>query len=175
MLNDLDEIVEYSLREFAEQALQANWWGKEHEWVNRYAFGYLIKYCTHGGLLFDPEQIGIEVGVPQPPGYGEKSAVRRDLVIWGQPATACWNSQWSPVNHPLAILEWKVHRPRRPNREVPKEREWLRQYCAWQQHVVAYAIEVTIATTPFALRCTRFQGKSEIPSWLDLECTGAHT
>lgn len=174
MRNELDEIVEHSLQEFAKQALQTKWWGKEHEWVNRYAFGYLIKSCKHGSLLFDPGQIGVEVAVPQPPGYGEKSAVRRDLVIWSQPETACWNSHWIPVNHPLAILEWKVHRPGHPNREVRKEREWLRQYCAWQQKVVAYAIEVNLATTPFALRCTRFHGKSETPSWLDLVGNDIH-
>lgn len=172
MRKELDELIEHSLRQFAQATLRAKWWGKEHDWVSQYAFGYLIKYCKHGSLLYDPGQIGIEIAVPQPPGYGNKSAVRRDLVIWGEPQTACWNSQWSPVNHPLAILEWKVHRPDRPNRGVMKEREWLRQYCAWQQHVVTYSIEVNTATTPSTLRCIRFYGDSET-QWLSLKGSDA--
>jgi len=39
------------------------WWGKEHDWVNRNVFGYLIKYCTPGGPQYDVAQIGIEIGV----------------------------------------------------------------------------------------------------------------
>lgn len=174
MLKELDDLIGHSLLEFARATLQAKWWGKEHDWVSQYAFGYLTKYCKHGSLLYDPGQIGIEIGVPQPPGYGKKIIVRRDLVIWGEPLSACWDSQWNPVNHPLAILEWKVHRPDRPNREVKKEREWLRQYCAWQQGVVAYAIEVNTATAPFTLQCTRFHSISETQFWLDLEGSDAH-
>ena len=51
--------------------------------MNRYVFGYLIKYCRLGCPLYDPGQIGIEVGVPQPPGYIKKG-VLRDVVIWGK-------------------------------------------------------------------------------------------
>ena len=49
-------------------------------WVNRYVFGYFIKYCTPGSPQYDARQIGIEVGVPQPPGY-KKKGVLRDVVI----------------------------------------------------------------------------------------------
>ncbi|OQW66176.1 MAG: hypothetical protein BVN29_06785 [Nitrospira sp. ST-bin5] len=164
----LDEIVERSLRQFAKKTLQEKWWGKEHDWVNLYTHGYLTKYCKPGSPLYDPGQIGIEVGVPQPPGY-KKKGVLRDIVIWRDPGTTCWDSEWKAVRHPLAILEWKVHRPGRRNREVHKEREWLRQYCAWQQNVVAYAIEVDTATKPSVLRCTRFYGETENQSWLNLE------
>ncbi len=42
----LGELVEQSLRQFAQETLRETWWGKEHDWVNRYVFGYFIKYCT---------------------------------------------------------------------------------------------------------------------------------
>jgi hypothetical protein len=76
----LGELVKQSLRQFDQEILREPWWGKEHDWVNRYVFGYLIKYGTPGGLQYDARQIGIEVGVPQPPGY-KKKGVLRDLVI----------------------------------------------------------------------------------------------
>jgi hypothetical protein len=131
----------------------------------------LIKYCNSAGPLYDAGQVGIEVAVPQPEGY-KKSAVRRDLVIWEKSASTCWDSQWKPVNHPLAILEWKVRRPGHRNREVRQEREWLRRYCMWQPSVVAYAIEIDTATKPFLLSCARFRGQSEEKSWLILKSDG---
>jgi hypothetical protein len=48
----LDEIVDQSLRQFAKETLQEKWWGKEHDCVNRYAHGYLIKYCNPGSPLY---------------------------------------------------------------------------------------------------------------------------
>jgi hypothetical protein len=84
----LDELVEQSLRQFARETLRETWWGKEHDWVNRYVFGYPIKYCTPDGPLYDAGQIGIEIGVPQPPGY-KKKGVLRDVVIWGQLGATC--------------------------------------------------------------------------------------
>jgi hypothetical protein len=76
----LGELVEQSLPQFARETLRETWWGKEHDWVNRYFLGYHIKYGTPDGLQYDARQIGIEVGVPQPPGY-KKKGVLRDVVI----------------------------------------------------------------------------------------------
>jgi len=76
----LGELVEQSLRQFAQETLREPWWGKEHDWVNRYVFGYFIKYCTPGGPQYDAGQVGIEFGVPQPPG-NKKKGVLRDVVI----------------------------------------------------------------------------------------------
>lgn len=166
----LDQLVEQSLRRFARVALKEPWHGKEQDWVNRYAHGTLLKYCDPAGPLHDASQIGIEVGIPQPPDRTEKmkSAVRRDLIIWDKPESTCWDSDWKPVRHPLAILEWKVHRPGHRNPKVQKERKWLRWYCGWQQNVVAYAVEIDTAKNPIVLKCARFLGKSENESWLIL-------
>jgi hypothetical protein len=49
----LGELVEQLLRQFAQETLRETWWEKEHDWVNRYVFGYFIKYCTPGGSQYD--------------------------------------------------------------------------------------------------------------------------
>jgi hypothetical protein len=113
-----------SLTAFAGDMLGTPWCGKEHDWVNRFAHSYLL--CSPAGVLQEPGQIAIEVGVPQPPGY-IKAGTRRDLVIWPTAGLTCWDSEWRAVQHPIAIVEWKVHRPRRRNRDQLREREWLRR------------------------------------------------
>ena len=123
------------------------------------------------GLLSEPAQIGIEVSVPQPGGY-KKFSVRRDLVIWPRGGMTCWNDQWEPVCHPLAILEWKVHRLHRRNPDVLRERAWLRAYCSWQPSVLGYAIEVDCTVTMTAIACSRFLGTDEKKLWLEFQCAG---
>ncbi len=167
MAASIDQLITQSLTRFCADAFSQEWFGKEHDWVNRYVFGYLIKCCEPSGVLHDPAQIGIEVGVPQPPGYVKKG-VLRDVVIRERPTTTCWDAQWGAVNHPLAILEWKVHRPRHRNREVAQEREWLRRYCAWQKATIGYAVEIDMNTSPMQLSCCRFEGDLETHNWLKL-------
>lgn len=161
----LDSLVARSLRAFAADVLGSGWRGKEHDWVNRYTFGYLVKECAPGGPLHDPAQLGVEVGVAQPPGYA-KPAANRDLVIWGRAGMSCWSDDWLPTHHPLTILEWKVHRPGHVNRDLTREREWLRQYTAWQAKPVCYAVEVTWSANRTALCCSRFHAGTEVADWL---------
>jgi hypothetical protein len=163
-----DEIVTLSLREFAADTLSSEWFGKEHDWVNRYAHGYLLKHCLPRGPLREAGQVAIEVGVPQPPGY-PCAATRRDLVIWSHSGLTCWDADWKPVHHPLAILEWKVHRIGRRNRDQPHEREWLRRYTAWQAGRVAYAVEIDLSRKAPTLTCSRFHAGSEDVLWLQVK------
>jgi len=163
----MDKLITVSLSAFAADTLDRHWHGKEHDWVNRYAHGYLLKHCTPDGPLYDPGQIAIEVGVPQPPGY-KAPATRRDLVIWPSPGLTCWDAEWRPVHHPVVIIEWKVHRPGRKNRDQPHEREWLRRYTQWQQEYVAYAVEINLGCTPNSLTCHRFHAGIEMNAWLSL-------
>jgi hypothetical protein len=166
-VTQLDEIMAASLTAFAADTLGSRWCGKEHDWVNRYAHSYLLKHCAPAGPLHEPGQIAIEVGVPQPPGYS-KPATRRDLVIWARSGLTCWDADWRPVHHPLAIVEWKVHRPGRRNPDQPQEREWLRRYTQWQTAPVAYAVEIHLGCTPHTLTCSRFHAGSEVVEWLHL-------
>lgn len=164
-IESLDDIIRQSLHTFASVTLGLDWHGKEHDWVNRYTFSHLLPLCSPTKPLHDPGQLGVEVGIAQPPGY-EKLAVNRDLVIWPRAGMACWNAEWKPVYHPLAILEWKVHRPRRLNRNQPHERDWLRRYSTWQPEVLCYAVEVTVLADRSTLRCCRFHAGNELADWL---------
>ena len=167
----IDGLVRTTLEAFAESSLQHPWYAKEHNWVNLFAFTHLVRACRTGTPLYDPGQIAIEVGVPQPPGYA-KAATRRDVVIWKRPGTSCWNTEGEACYHPLAILEWKVHRPGRRNREVSKEREWLRRYTIWQPTVLCYAVELDAGTEHRSLAVARyFAGREEV-NWLASQCLG---
>src|SRR5687768_13965588 len=126
----LDRIIEGSLRKLAADTHVFNWRAKERDWVNYFAHHYLIGQCSTDGPLKEPGQIGIEVGVPQPGGYAKRS-VSRDLVIWSTCGDTCFDHNWNPSKHPLAILEWKVHRPNHRNPKVNNERAWLRAYSQW--------------------------------------------
>jgi hypothetical protein len=94
-----------------------------------------------------------------------KLAVRRDLVIWPVVGMTCWDEKWLPSCHPLAIIEWKVHRPLRKNPKVNHEREWLRSYCQWQPNVLGYAIEVDGTSCPTTITCDRFLYQNQ-RTWL---------
>ena len=168
---DLDRIVARSLRDFAAATLDRGWLGKEHDWVNRYVHGFLMDHCSPAGPM-SRAQIGIEVGVAQPKPW--RGAVRRDVVIWPRAGDTCWDQNWRPKNHPIAIQEWKVHRPRHRNPALQHQHDWLRKYTAWQREVVAYAIEVDTSRMPSFLRCVRFHAGAEDNSWLRVPSEVGH-
>lgn len=161
----IDDVMATCLTQLAADPHVRGWSAKERNWVNYFAHGFLLQQCKPDSVLHHPTQVTIEVGVPQPPGY-TKPTTNRDLVIWSTPGATCWNQEWAPVCHPLAIVEWKEHRPRRPNVEVLKERAWLRAYSAWAPDTVAYAVEMHWSPETFTICCSRFQGTSEHPDWL---------
>jgi hypothetical protein len=168
MITRIDHIVETSLRGLASDLHVRAWRAKERNWVNYFAHRHLLEHCQAKGPLSHASQIGIEVAVAQPAGY-EKRTVSRDLVLWADRGATCWNESWEPCNHPLAILEWKVHRAGHRNSQVNHERAWLRAYCAWQPSVLGYAIEVDGCHPVSTLSCARFLGVTENPTWLQLE------
>ncbi|HXI12319.1 MAG TPA: hypothetical protein VNM92_06705 [Thermoanaerobaculia bacterium] len=166
-----DIIIADSLRDFASEMPSRGWFGKEHDWVNRYAHGYLLKHCTPDGPLREAAQIAIEVGVPQPPGYSAVAA-RRDLTIWPEAGQSCWDCDWKAVHHPLVVMEWKVHRPGRRNKEVKHERAWLRAYTAWRTDTVAYSVEADLTAARHQLTSNRFVNGIEQSNWLSFEVGG---
>ncbi len=161
----LDAIMDECLHALAKDPHVRQWQAKENNWVSYFAFRYLVSKCRPNTPLNNPAQIGIEVSVPQPPNLRKTRGVRRDIVIWRSPGMTCWGANWEvsndPLNDPLAIIEWKVHRRGRPNRLVSREREWLRAYCAYKPSVVAYAVEVDGRETPPVMHCFRFLGGNE--------------
>lgn len=167
--SEIDELIHTSLSQLAADTHVRHWRAKERDWVNYFAHRYLLEQCRIDGPLRHAAQIGIEVAVPQPPGY-IKPTVSRDLVIWPEIGGTCWTPDGNPCRHPLAILEWKVHRRGHLNRNVIKERAWLRAYCQWQPSVIAYAVEVLGHKPECPLKCTRFFGQQE-DIWLNLMCS----
>jgi hypothetical protein len=155
MVDNMDAAIRRALEGLIEDRHVVDWHAKEHDWVNYFVFRHLLQQCTSVGPLSDPAQIGIEVSVPQPPGY-TRPVVCRDIVVWEKPGMSCWEPGWIPTRHPLAIVEWKTHRPGRRNRDVPKEREWLRAYSQWQPTVTCYAVSVEVDRRWPILTCTRF-------------------
>lgn len=164
MRNAIDQVVAESLSCISKDSQVLRWEAKERDWVNYFAFNHLLKQCKPGTVFHSPGQIGIEVLVPQPVGYTRLTAAR-DLVIWPDVGITCWRNEWKAESHPLAILEWKVHRPNRRNRNVFGEREWLRRYCAWQPEVLGYAIEVNWSLERVEIDCSRFYGNTEEKHW----------
>ena len=90
--SELDAIIKSSLKSFYQQ-VDRGWWGRENEAVNLYAWGHLAKEVRPKGILHDLTQIGIEVAVrqkPLPKFKGIARTVRKDLVIWPEPAMNLW-------------------------------------------------------------------------------------
>jgi hypothetical protein len=138
-MKTLDDIVSGSLRVFLAFINDQQWYGRENEAVSLYAFGFLQKECTEKGLLYDPTQIGIEVGAADTP-KSQNSQVRKDLVIWRIPGANRWYPA-NPRSEPLAIMEWKVWRPemsRRPSCRY--DIAWLSQHCRSHPKTVGYAV-----------------------------------
>ena len=168
-LSQIDNIISFSLQNLAKDKHVRNWCAKERDWVNYYAHNFLFVQCSSSTVIKHIAQIGIEVSVPQPPGY-TKPTVPRDIVIWPRAGMTCWNEKWEAIQHPLAIIEWKVHRIGRRNMKVNHERSWLRTYCKWKPSVVAYAIEVNADRPGCPIHCTRFLNKTEV-EWPVLNCS----
>ena len=174
--SELDQLIQDALKALAQDHHVAQWKAKETNWVSYFAFKYLVPRCRPGTTLSHTAQIGVEVPVPQLSKFGRRAVpfdrrtVRKDIVIWSIPGGTCWDDKWSASIHPLAILEWKVHRPPRKNPLVSQEREWLREYCMMNTSVLAYAIEVDGIRCPRAITCARFLGEAEDEKWFEIEC-----
>jgi len=171
----IDSLIRDALTSLAGDPHVRNWPAKKHNWVNYFVFRHLLSSSRLHDVISDPAQIAIECPVPQPPGYKTKT-VRRDLVIWRTAGCSAWDAKWKPTCHPLAILEWTVHRPGhpKPNREVEYERKWLEDYCRQRpREVVGYAIEVDAQENPTIVRCFRCLGDRadwRKPPWLERPC-----
>jgi hypothetical protein len=168
----IDLLIDRALTSLATDPHIRQWRAKEHNWVNYFVFRHLVPLCKPGSVIPDPAQIAIEMPVPQPKGerlsYKTKT-VRRDLVLWPSAGFTCWDNDWNPTCHPLAILEWKVHRPNRPKptRDIDYERKWLDDYCRSRGgEVVGYAVEVDGRGAPPIIKCFRCLGNEQNFGWL---------
>lgn len=157
MTTEIEEIIERSLERFLFYVRENDWFGRENEAVNLYAFGFLLRECISTGPLVDPTQIGIEVGAAPAPKKGANACVRKDLVIWPQPEMNCWFPRSNSLNKPLAVVEWKV---RRPNTRTPcgkqHDLDWLEAHTSADVECIGYSVELNLASKPTSLAVMRF-------------------
>jgi hypothetical protein len=165
----LDRLVRETLTDFSDHLDHHEWCGKEHDFVNLYAHGFLVQRCSVRSILTHPTQIGIEVGVAQPKGF-LRAAARKDLVIWPKPWMSCWDSSWKPANHPIAVLEWKVKVNAKVLRCHPHDEAWLAAYARRHPDFVGYGVTLNRTRRPSAqnLCVTRFYRQEIDPNWLTL-------
>jgi hypothetical protein len=176
---ELDTIIERSLRLFYEDICTLpEWYGRENEMVNLYAWNHLAKQVGADTILRDACQIGIEVAVQQlpkevllkwnPKVQRPKKDVRKDLVIWPSARMCLWKDKES-CNEPLAIMEWKVNhfrnRAAHPKnlRDYPLDVNWLRETSLREGmgNFIGYAVLLENTRTPKTLTCMRVQAGAE--------------
>ena len=167
-LTALDTIIREALGTYVEDVFGRALLGKEHDHVNLFAFGHLLPRCSSSGPLRDPTQVGLGVGMAQPPEVGENSAARKDLVIWPEPRMTCWDQRWRPVRHPMALLEWKVRRRGGSFHGRNHDRAWVSAYARWRPGFVGYSVAVDFEEQRFRLWVERFSGAEAVAPWLRL-------
>lgn len=163
-----DGIIRNSLSNFVDEYLDGSWTGqREREAVSTFVFGSLLEAVDTDGFLHDPTQIGIEVPVPQvtrpdEDPSGKKSQVCKDLVIWHEPQTTCWDSQGNPTTVPALILEWKFSTTEVSEYDV----NWLKAFTGKYADCHGYAVTANQPGSTFRLSCTKVAGGKTEPEWL---------
>ena len=167
-IRQIDRIIRETLIEFSDHLDKRPFCGKEHDFVNRYAHGFLMERCSPRSFLKHRTQIGIEVGVAQTRGF-PRPAARKDLVIWPKPWMSCWDDKFRPANHPIAVLEWKLKVKGKELRCDRHDEAWLTAFSKWQPDFVGYAVTIS-RTRPAAqkLCVTRFHRGDVHHNWLTL-------
>ncbi len=151
-MEPIDRIIIRSLRSFLAYINQKEWFGRENEAVNLYAFGFLQRECSNEGPLIDPTQIGIEVGAADTP-KSVRSQVRKDIVIWPEPGVNRWYPA-SPRTEPLAIMEWKVQRPNVRPSKTQGDIAWLLRHCS-SSTTIGYSVLLDLRNLPARLTAVR--------------------
>ena len=134
----VEGLLAATLVEFDLWLQSSGWRAKENDCVNQFAHAHLAKRITSGGVLFDLAQISIEVGVPQPPGWGKKKGVRKDLLIWPEPSMTTFDAQFRPVHTPIAVIEWKARKKALSEYDL----DWLVQFTRAYPHCFGAAVTV---------------------------------
>lgn len=141
MRTRIDRFVEDALVDFRDWFIAADWHGKEHDCVNRFAFGFLARSVRRGAAIGELGQIRIECAVPQPTRYKRASACK-DLVIWKDSLATAWSEDWSPVNYPRVVMEWKTVRAARPRENFDDhDTRWLRSFTRENPSTLGYLVQ----------------------------------
>lgn len=177
-ISDLDTVIRKCLYSLFDEISSPDWRGREREMVSRFCFGYLIHSC-------DPEQIGIEVAVPQlsrnellycdpkrNPESNPKNDVCKDVVIWPRRKMTAFNADWKPDREPQAILEWTAINPSDGKKSKISNHEydqrWLRKKAEIVKSFVGYAVLINTTPGTKQLTCVRVSDDGLIPNWIAL-------
>jgi hypothetical protein len=167
LISQIDAVIRGALLAFVDGLHACDWRGKENDFVNRFAHGFLVQRCSEDSFLHHPTQIGIEVPVPQPPKVGIRPSARKDIVIWPKAWMSCWDASWRPLNKPLAILEWKVVRGRGSGRGDRRDHRWLTAFSGWEPRFVGFSVILSRLPAPRShLTVRRYQGGKPVMDWL---------
>jgi hypothetical protein len=165
----LDHLLTTAFPQFIADINEDGWQGKERDCVNRFAMGYLIDACIKQKCRFlkHPTQITIEMPIGKPRGVGIKKSLSKDLVIWREPWTTCWDKDWRPTFKPLAVIEWKVRRGSKGGKKGNHEKAWLQAFARSNPKSVGYAVSVKFADVNPGCRITvgRFFRSDHDPEW----------
>jgi hypothetical protein len=133
---ELENLIHTSIISMVNHISLTNWWGREREVISLYAFGFLAPRCKAGSILHHPTQIAVEVAVPQIPGVRRKALVCKDLVLWREAYSTCWNKRRQPLHVPMAILEWKTG----TDKNSGYDEAWLTEYSERNKDFVGYSV-----------------------------------
>ena len=160
----VDGFIYSALDELHQELRSKNWYVREHEIVNLFAFRYLLSRFCNANL--DPNQIGIESPVRKKNGPREagdetigsgrpKLHARKDLVIWPHAGATAWLGC-----KPIAVIEWKNSSPLCLVSD--KKQDKVRQFLALNGDMmrVGYSISTkrrTWDSSDFVVTCERFK------------------
>ena len=161
----LEDILRRSLTVFVQHVRNTGWWGKEREAMNYYAFGFLLKECRPGSVLFDPAQLVIESRVRQIKKPKSKNEVCKDLAVWAAPGHGCWDAQRKSRQHPLAILEWKAN----TGKIFAYDRDWLVAFSSGKPDFTGVCLSLNMLADPPTLNASLIRNGVETPEWLLIE------
>lgn len=142
MRGRIDRFVEDALLDFRSWYVDAEWYGKERDCVNIFAFGFLPRNVQEGAAISDLTQIRVESPVPQPSRYSNPAAAK-DLVVWSNSLGTVWDDDWKAVHWPRVVMEWKFRRKGNPPRQFDShDLEWLCAYTAEYEDTFGYVVRV---------------------------------
>ena len=160
-----DGLLEEAFSSFGDDLATSGWRGKENDCVNRFALGHLLPRCG-AGVLRHATQIGIEVGVPQPPGVGIRGAARKDLVIWPEPWMSTWSEGWRPVHLPAVVMEWKLCHASKPLTGIKHCTRWIQSFAEWQPTALGLTVVVDLDVRKQRLLVGRYIRGGQQPEWI---------
>jgi hypothetical protein len=161
-IEELEAIVKRSLTAFTEHVDATRWYGKEREMVSYYAFGFLLKECRAGSVLFNPAQIAIESRVRQIDGPNMKRQVCKDLCIWSEPGQNCWDEERKSTIAPLLIMEWKYN----TSKVFAYDLDWLEQYSLGRERFIGLCVSLDLRNDAVRLNSTVVRNGISTTDWL---------